>query len=384
MTDKNMARSRRVLFVAPEDWFFASHFLGLARAAQAAGYEIGLATRINAHRELLEAAGIRLFPLQGKRSAMGLGQALGEIAMIRAAIRDFRPGILHLIALRAIVLGRAASIGLPIECSVMAPTGLGYLFSRRTLLYRLARSTLKRVIRWSILSPRNGLLVENHDDPNKLGIPLEHPRLTIIGGAGIDPQVFAPQAEPAAPPVRFAVVARMLRSKGIAAAVEAFSLAQERQPDIELHLYGDVDPANPTSYSRAEMGEFIARGRVFWHGFQKDVPAIWRDNHVAMLLTDREGMPRTLAEAAASARPLIATDVPGCREIVENGVNGFLVPHGQREAARDAILRLAEEHVLRERMGAASRTRFEAHFTLERVSSLVLALYARLGAGQVR
>lgn len=373
-----MAARRRLLFVAPEDWFFASHFLGLARVARAEGYEIGLVTRANEYRTVLEAEGIVLFPVEGDRSSMSIGRALAEISATRAAIRVFAPDILHLIALRAIVLGRIAGFGMGLKGLVLAPTGLGYLFSKRSRLHRTARSTLKRLIRWSMAFGRARLLVENHDDPIKLGVGLAHPALTIIGGAGIDPEQFVATSEPPVPPVRFAIVARMLRAKGIAEAVEAFSLARLENEHIALHLYGDIDPANPTSFTRAEMAEFVAQPGVFWHGFERDVGSIWHDNHVAILLTVREGMPRTLAEAAACARPIIATDVPGCREIVVHEVNGLRVPLGDPIAAKEAILALASRDGLRQEMGRRSRELFESRFTLQSVTRAVLDLYADL------
>lgn len=375
---QKVAIPRRLLFVAPEDWFFASHFLGLARAAQAEGFEIGLVTRLGEHRAILEAEGIVLFPVEGDRSSMAFGRAFAEISAIRAAIRAFSPDILHLIALRAIVLGRMAGFGMGLRGLVLAPTGLGYLFSQRSRVHRVARSTLKRLIRWSMAFGRARLLVENHDDPVKLGVGLAHPSLTIIGGAGIDSEQFAVTPEPPTPPIRFAIVARMLRAKGIAEAVEAFSAARRVNEQIELHLYGDIDPANPTSFTRPEMAEFVAEAGVFWHGFERDVGSIWRDNHVAILLTWREGMPRTLAEAAACARPIIATDVPGCREIVQHEENGLRVPLGDKTATKDAILALASRDGLRQEMGRHSRELFESRFTLQRVTRAVLDLYADL------
>jgi glycosyltransferase involved in cell wall biosynthesis len=300
------------------------------------------------------------------------------VAAIRTAIRDFKPDLLHLIALRAIALGWVAAFGTGVKGLVLAPTGLGYLFSKRTPLHRLARSSVKRLIGWSLASGQTRLLVENHDDPVKLGVSLSHPRLTIIGGAGLDPEFFLPLHEPPMPPLRFAVVARMLRAKGIAEAVSAFARARDRHEGIELHLYGDVDPANPTSFTREEMAMFATLLGVFWHGFERDVRKVWRDNHVALLLTVREGMPRTLAEAAACARPVIATDVAGCREIVQHGVNGLRVPLGDIPATAEALVQLASLDEVRTEMGRRSRAVFESRFTVEIVTRAVLDLYADL------
>jgi glycosyltransferase involved in cell wall biosynthesis len=377
-SDEKMAGRRRLLFVAPEDWFFVSHFIGFARAARQAGFEVGLITRLGEQRTVLETEGIRLFAIEGDRGSLALGRAFSEMAAIRAAIRDFRPDLLHLIALRAIVLGRVASLWAGVGGTVLAPTGLGYLFSKRSPMHRLARSGLKRLIVWSLAWGRARLLVENHDDPVKLGVNLSHPGLVVVGGAGLDPDHFEPLPETPSPPLRFAVVARMLRAKGIAEAVAAFALARERHAGIELHLYGDIDAANPTSFTRAEMMQFAALPGVFWHGFERDIRKVWRNNHVAVLLTVREGMPRTLAEAAACARPIIAADVPGCREIVQHEVNGLRVPLGDVPATAAALARLASQEAERLDMGRRSRQLFESRFTTQQVTQAVLDLYADL------
>lgn len=377
-SDQKKAASRRLLFVVTEDWFFVSHFIGFARAAIRDGFSVGVVTRLGPSRALLEAEGFTLYPLDGARGSVAPGAALREVAAIRAAIADFAPDIVHLIALRAIVLGRVAGFGMGLKGLVLAPTGLGYLFSKRSRLHRTVRSSLKRLIRWSLAVGRARLLVENHDDPVKLGVGLKHPALTVIGGAGIDPEQFAATPEPPAPPVRFAIVARMLRAKGIAEAVSAFAAAREVNEGIELHLYGDIDAANPTSFTRAEMADFVSSPGVFWHGFERDIASLWHDNHVALLLTVREGMPRTLAEAAACARPIIATDVPGCREIVLHEINGLRVPLGDKAAATDAILAMARRDDLRQEMGRRSRELFESRFTLQSVTRAVLDVYAEL------
>lgn len=375
-----MGAPLRILFFVTEDWFFVSHFLGLARAARDAGHVVGLATRLSRHKALLEAEGFHLFPLEGNRGSLALGAAFHEMQAMHAAIADFEPDILHLIAMRAIALGGLLGILHRKLGVVVAPTGLGFLFGSRTRIAKLARSLLKRIVEYFAWSERARFVFENSEDPARFRLSSRDPLVTIIGGAGVDGAAFPPAPQPPAPPIRFALVARMLRSKGILTAVEALRLARQGNQTIELHLFGDIDPGNPHSLSEADLKALAAEDGIFWHGFSGNVAALWRAHHAALLLSDREGMPRSLAEAAASARPIIASDVTGCREIVLNGVSGYLVPRGEPRAAADAMLKLARDEQLRRRMGEAGRAHFETRFTLEAVTATILALYADLGA----
>lgn len=377
-SDTKKAAAPRVLLVAPEDWFFVSHFLGLARAARAAGFEVALATRIDRHRATLESEGLTLFPLEGARGSLASAGALAEMRAIRAAVAAFRPDLVHLITVRIMLLGGLALMGNRVVRLIFAPTGLGYLFARKGLATSGIRAILTRVLRYWLATGRAGMIAENSDDPLDLGIPADHPALTLVGGAGLDPVEYPSQPLAAVPPLRVAVVARMLHSKGIVEAVSALRAVRETRPDLELHLYGDRDPANPTSLSSDEMKALTQETGVFWHGQVDDIPRLWRENHLALLLSHREGMPRSLAEAAASARPIIVSDVPGCREIVRDGENGILVPLGDQAATVSALLRLAGDPDLRQRMGEASRRHFESRFTLEAVTAAILARYASL------
>lgn len=371
-------RKARLLYVAPEDWFFENHFLGLARAAHEAGYEVALVARLGPAAKRLQAEGIDIYPLGGSRGSLSIASGLLEIRSIRQAMRAFTPDLTHILTVRSILLTLFARLGLPPHALVMAPTGLGYLFSSDRLHLRMLRAVLTRMMQKPPASTHCVLLAENRDDPAVLGFPTPAIGVEVVGGAGIPSQTFAPLPMREVPPFRFAVVARMLHSKGIQAAADALALARQHNDAIALHLYGKPDPANPTSLSEEQMAELARQPGVTWHGETADIAGVWAENHAAILLSEREGMPRMLAEAAACGRPILATDVPGCREIVEPGRNGFLVPFGASEETAGAMLKLASDVTLARDMGAYSRQIFEERFTLERVAGIVLQAYARL------
>ena len=257
----------RLAFIVTEDWFFASHFLPMARAARELGLDVDVITRVRHHRDLIEASGARVVPLEAERSSlnpMSAGYAAGQLASVLKALR---PDIVHCIALRSILLGGAAAALAGIERRVYALTGLGYLGARTDRVGRLARRAIRFALTGPLRTDRTRFLFENEDDPRLLGLdPADRSHVTIIGGAGIDPDGLHPGVAPSLPPLRVAIVSRMLWSKGIDVAVEAIGLVRERGGNVELSLYGSPDRSNPRSISEARLTEWelAPRHRLAW------------------------------------------------------------------------------------------------------------------------
>jgi glycosyltransferase involved in cell wall biosynthesis len=364
----------RILFLAVEDWVFASHFLPMARAARAEGLEPVVATRVARHREILESEGCRVIPLQIEREKLGLLAVLAELVRLYRVIRDERPKMVHCISLRMIMLGGLAA-KVARARSILAVIGLGHLWVNDRAVNRIMRVVVRVAFR--LLADRKTLLVfENHDDPREFGIDADANNVTIVPGAGVPVKAFAPSAEPA-PPVKFAVLSRMLHTKGIVEAISAARMARAAGAAVELHLFGAPDPANRDSCTASELGELCREPGVVWHGPTNDVAQVWRDHHAAILLSYREGLPRMLVEAAAAGRPIVATDVPGCREFVRDNIEGLLVPAKDAKAAASALVRLAADKELREQLGAAARRRFLEGFTEEAVVNTMRGVYSR-------
>jgi glycosyltransferase involved in cell wall biosynthesis len=370
----------KLLYFVTEDWFFFSHFMPMARAARADGFEVVVATRVGTSGHLLEAEGIRIISVGMNRGSLGLLEGVRSLIRAVKIVRSENAAVIHCIALRSVVIGGiAARLGAPGTGLVLAPTGLGHLWTTTSLLTRAARGVVRFLIGSWLRGSRTRYVFENTDDPRELGLDPHGNDVTIVGGAGVAPADFPLQPEPPAPPIKIAVVARMIWPKGIAEAVEATRRARAQGLALELHLFGQPDPSNPRSIPLPTLRQWSAEPGVVWHGQVKDVSAIWRDHHIALLLTAyREGLPRALIEAAASGRPIVTTDVPGCRDLVRNGVEGFLVPKQNSEAAATALVRLSEDPVLRSEMGMAAHRRFQEHFTEARVQSAVAAIYRSL------
>jgi glycosyltransferase involved in cell wall biosynthesis len=368
----------KLLFFHSEDWAFCRHFLPMAQAAQAAGFEVAVAVRVRNDADRLVAAGCRVIPLEAERRSFGPIEIIRAILRMTRILRTERPDVVHCIAVRTVVLGGLAARLAGAPHLVLAPTGLGHLWIENGPIERLARPLARFLIGRVLRGPATRYLFENSEDPREFGLDPAGANVTIVGGAGVDPARVPVTPEPPAPPVKVAVIGRMLVPKGIAETVAAVRRARAQGAPIELNLYGEPDPSNRRSYSEDQLRRWAAEPGIAWHGPTDDVARVWRENHVAMLLSYREGLPKALVEAAAAGRPIVASDVTGCREVVRDGVEGLLVPLGDVDAAARALVRLAGDTALRLRLGTAAHARFAERFTEAAVVRTMTEFYARL------
>ncbi|MCA3582467.1 MAG: glycosyltransferase family 4 protein [Methylocystis sp.] len=373
------ARKPRLLFVVTEDWFFWSHFQPMARAALADGFDVAVACRVRDHAAQITSLGCRLLPLEADRRTLNPFAILRTISGMHDLIQDDDPDIVHLIALRSIVIGGLAARLAGVSRRVVALTGMGLLGAASTLRLKVARLAVRAFIRLVVDDDETRFLFENQSDPGLLGLDAEdRAKVTIVGGAGIDPEVFRPEPLPPNPPLKLAMIARMLWSKGADTAVAAVLQARNAGADVTLSLYGAPDPGNPKAIPEATLRTWDAMPGIRWHGRidQDEVPAIWAEHHAAVLPSrGGEGLPRTLLEAAGCGRAILTTDVPGCRDLVRGGVEGLLVPPDDPEALTRAILAMAAEPHWIDHMGAAARARILIGFTETTVGRAVVHLY---------
>jgi glycosyltransferase involved in cell wall biosynthesis len=239
--------------------------------------------------------------------------------------------------------------------------------------------SITRLMIGRLRGPHTRFLFENRDDPREFGLDPAGPEVTIVGGAGVDPAEFPVMPEPPSPPLKVAVVSRMIAAKGIADAIDAVRRAQALGAPIELHLYGAPDPSSRDAISEDLLRRWSSEPGITWHGRTEDVGRVWREHHVALLLSYyREGLPRALLEAAAAGRPIITTDAPGCRELVRDRQEGLLVPPRDVDAAARALTELAADPALRQRLGMAASARVREAFTEDAIRQAVGGLYRAL------
>lgn len=371
----------KLLFVVTEDWYFCSHRLPLARAARDDGYEVLVATRIDRHAEQIRGEGFRPIPLRLRRHRSSPWNEVASVIELVKLYRREKPDIVHHVAMKPVIYGSLAALFARVPYIVNALAGFGYIFTSLQVRARLLRRPVRAALRRLLTVGEGRTVVQNPDDRRalrELGIP--DARIAVIPGSGVDTEAFEPAPEPEGPVV-VCMVARMLWDKGVGELVAAARLLKPELPCLRICLVGLPDAENPTSIPESQLTRWVDEGILEWLGQQEDVAALWRQAHIAVLPSYREGLPKSLLEAAASGRPMVAADVPGCREIVVDNETGLLVPARDPVALARALGRLAGDAALRQRMGAAARHRAVKHFSQERIASETLALYRSLVPG---
>lgn len=367
-----MTSNPKLLYVVTEDWYFVSHRLPLAVAAQVAGFDVVVATREGQHGDLIRNAGIRLIPLALSRRG---GNPFSEIAVLWRLYRREKPDLVHHVALKPVMFGALAAWLARVPAQVNAVTGLGWLFSSSSALVRIVRPPFRWILAWLLDKAHSLTIAQNPEDLALLersGVTMS--RLRLIRGSGVDITLFWPSTPPPAP-ICIVLVARMLWTKGIKEFVDAARLLTEKNVNARFILVGEPDPANPASVPKEMLRNWHGMHGIEWLGHRDDMPTVLRTAHIACLPSYREGLPKSLLEAAACGLPMVTTDTPGCRDIVLENVNGFLVPKRDPYALAAALEKLIENDELRRCMGEQSRLRAEREFSLEVVVGQTLALY---------
>jgi len=371
--------AKKILYLVSEDWFFVMHRLPMARAAKMAGYDVHVAARVGDCAGKINDEGFTLHPMQWRRSSMNPFRLLSAIYRTHRLYRRVQPDLVHHVALFPILAGSIAALSLPIRV-LNAFTGLGFTFTSSTAKARVLHFLLAIPLGLLLKRSDRAVLVENPDDAAviaKLGVPQE--RITAIAGSGVDVDAFTPLPEPKDSVCTVAFAGRLLNQKGVRSLVRAHEILAERGVSVRLLLAGAPDPLNPTSIPEPLVEQWRKIPNLVMLGHVGDVRSVWKQAHIAVLPSrGGEGIPMSLMEAAACGRPLIATDVPGCREIARPGVNGLLVPPDDPVALADAIETLMKDPDMRLRFGRDGRQLVVDEFSSIRVAQEIVALYARL------
>lgn len=373
---------KKLLFLVAEDHYFCSHRLNLAQAAQKAGFAVAVATRVSTEAKRIQNAGIKLFPLRyfNRHSINPFRQLLALFELYKIYKR-YHPLVVHQVAIKPVILGSLIAQWCRIPKVINALGGLGYLFTdkkvKTNLKKQLLHYTACRIFHFIFSRPNSTLILQNQDDLQTLikANCVAPNQVAIIPGAGIDIQAFPVALLPPEPPVIITCISRMLWSKGIGELVMAAKILNTKISQAKVILYGMPDPENPTSISKKQLQKWHDAGIIIWKGQCQDVAKAYADCHIAVLPSYREGLPKTLLEAASSGRAIVTTDVPGCREVVKEQENGLLVPPRDSEALANALIFLIENRDLRINMGNHGRKRVEQYFADTLIHQQTIALY---------
>jgi glycosyltransferase involved in cell wall biosynthesis len=360
-----------------EDWFFRSHFMERALAAQAEGYDVTVLANDNGKSAQIEAAGLRFIAIPLVRRGLNPIVEFKTLRAIRAAYRALRPDVVHHVGLKPALYGSLAARLAGIRAVVNAPIGMGFVFTSKSIKSRVLRPLVRLALRL-FLNPRGSKVIfENSDDLKSLVDEgaVRSQDAVLIRGSGIDVAAFQSAAEKEGPPI-VSLVSRMLWDKGIGEFVAAARLLRTERVDARFWLVGASDPQNPAAISEDQLRRWNDEGAVEWLGQRDDVPAILAQSQIACLPSYREGLPRSLLEAMAAELPIVTTDVPGCREAVRHGENGLLAPARNSAALAAALKVLIMDAKLRRQFGSAGRRRAELEFASAIVIAETLAVYA--------
>ncbi|SPU51493.1 glycosyltransferase family 4 protein [Bordetella trematum] len=372
--------AKRLLFVVNNPAFFLSHRVALATAAQAEGYDVHVATMDGPAVARIQALGMVHHPIPMSRSGKRPLQELGTLWALYRLFRRLKPDLVHLVTIKPVLYGGIAARLARVPGMVAAISGLGYIFMAEGWLARPVRSVVVRLYRLALGHRNSRVIFQNRNDRDvleRLGA-VRPGQVEMIRGSGVDLTQFRATPAPPAPPVVALMVARLLRDKGVDEFVAAATLLRQQGLQVVLRLAGGIDPGNPTSVSAETLQAWQQAGTVELLGECEDVASQYAQAHIAVLPSYREGLPKSLIEAAACGRAVVTTDVPGCRDAIEPGQTGLLVPARDAVALAAAIARLAVDDGLRERMGQAARELAEREFSLQDVCRRHLDIYASL------
>ncbi|HEX7114308.1 MAG TPA: glycosyltransferase family 4 protein [Steroidobacter sp.] len=372
----------RVLLVGNDADYFLSHRLPLALRLSQEGYELHVALPFDPGDVRYRGLPFTLHRISLSRGSMRLHHEMKTLMELLSLYRRLRPDLVHHVTLKPTLYGGVAARLTGVPLVVNAMTGLGYVFTSDAIQARLIRAIAKWPLRFACRRENVTMIFQNPEDRDtfvSLGLTRKE-STTLIRGSGVDVNIYRPAEEPPTGEPVVMLVSRMLWDKGIAEFVEAARMLKEEGATARFVLVGGTDP-NPSSVPEATLKEWSSGGVVEWWGRQSDMPRIWAQAHIACLPSYAEGLPKSLLEAAAMGLPMVATDIPGCREIVRPGVTGLLVAKGDSRQLADALRQLIADPLRRRTLGGNARKLVETDFTVNKVVAETLELYEWLLSG---
>ncbi|MBI5418335.1 glycosyltransferase family 4 protein [Candidatus Poribacteria bacterium] len=369
----------KILFLVTEDWYFWSHRLPIACAARDNGFDVVVATRVQKHKEKIINEGFKLIPLSLIRRNKNPFLEIKAMLEIINIYKSEKPDIVHHVAMKPVIYGSIAARIVGIKATVNALAGMGYLFISDKLAVKFIQKIIKILFKILFNHDKTKLIVQNYDDYQMLIDKniVKEKYIAIIRGSGVDITKFFSMEEPIGTPIVL-LASRMLWDKGVEEFVNAATILKKCGVNAKFVLVGDNDLENPSCIPEKQLKAWDNNKIVEWHGHSDDMPSIFAKAAIVCLPSYREGLPKVLLEAASCGKPIIAADVPGCREIVMHGENGLLVPVRNEQKLADAIKYLLDNPSVRKKMGEKSRQIVVENFSVEKVINSTLNLYQEL------
>lgn len=375
----------RVALVAHWDWVLYNFRLPLAKALRERGHEVVFVCPFGEYVPILEEEGFSCFRWNLDRGGVNPLKELVALLRLATLYRMLAPDLVHHFTIKPNLYGTIAARFAKVPAVINTFTGLGYLFSGNYKA-RLLRALVFPLLRWTLHAPNAVTAFQNERDRQVLmkltAVSLK--KTAVIAGSGVDTHRFRPETKQilghdSPLPVVF-TAARLLSDKGVTEFVEAARQLKANGVEAHFCLAGAPDKGNPGCIPDGILEQWREEDAIEFLGHRSDIPDLLRQADIAVLATSyNEGVPRFLLEAAATGLPLVATDVEGCKLVVQHGINGFLIPEKDSRALAQAVEVLLGDPILRQRMGRASRSLAQSEFDERRIVGKYLDLYQRLG-----
>ncbi|HIF9178737.1 TPA: glycosyltransferase family 4 protein [Photobacterium damselae] len=367
---------RKILFIVNVDWFFISHRLPIALELMKNGYEVHLACGVTDRKKELESLGIKVHPLSISRSGIDFFKELKVIFEINAVVNKVKPDIVHLVTIKASIYGGLVTRYKNIKRRVVSISGLGFVFIDNSLKAKIIRFIVTKLYRLALQTKNTKVIFQNENDKNifiKNKI-VDDKQSILIKGSGVDLSTYRYLPEPQGEKV-IMFLARLLKDKGLFEFCDAALKLKKSGFIGRFVLVGDIDLENPNSITQVELNKYIDSNIVEHWGFLNNIPEVIAKSHIMVLPSYREGLPKSLIEAAACGRAVITTDVPGCRDAIIPNVTGVLIPSRSSEAIVSAVLSLCNDDNIRIKMGIEGRNLAESSFNIKDVIDVHMSVY---------
>lgn len=371
---------KRLLFLVNVDWAFLSHRLPIAIEALNQGYEVHVATVVTDKLATLHSYGLIVHPLAIRRGKVGFISEVRAVWDIFKLFIKLRPHIVHLVTLKPVLFGGIVARLTGVSSVVVAIPGLGFVFMARGLKASIIRFFVGKLYRF-VLGKKNLKAIFQNSSDRKIitqATGLAFSKAVMIPGSGVNLSTYAVKKLPEDIPV-VAMASRLVCDKGVHEFISSARLLRQRGYSVKFVLIGEPDIESPTSVTEANMDQWRDEGVVHVLGYQKDISNLFSQTNIVVLPSYREGLPKVLVEAAACGRAVVTTDVPGCRDAIEPGKSGLLVPVKDSMALADAIQHLIDNPELCKSMGQAGRALAERKFSIETVVEAHMEIYKALG-----
>lgn len=378
MNIKQRSVKGRILMVVNNPAFFLSHRLNVANHAVEQGYEVIIATMAGEAVSKIREHGFQHYEIPMSRSGMNPVQELSTIHALYRLYKSLSPDLVHLVTIKAVLYGGIAARLAGVKSVVFAISGMGYMFTDEKQKTGLTARITATLYRLALGHKHYRVIVQNpHDEEILKRIAyLDTARSVLIKGSGANLDQYKPTEEPAEPPVIVAMAARLLKDKGVMEYAQAAAESAEQGLPITWRLAGSLDQGNPSSLTQQELNGIS--GDVEYVGEQKDIASFYSGAHIVALPSYREGLPKSLVEAASCQRAVVTTDVPGCRDAIVPDKTGLLVPVKDAQSLLEAVKKLAEDKDLRQQMAQDGRALAEQEFDEKLIAARQVGLYDEL------